>query len=445
MKTLIKRILEDMGMWATWVVIPIIVEIVPSLIQFFKLLRKKRRPQGADLPDKLPNISMIVPVYNSSATLYACIQSIADSTYPNHLIQITVVDNGSTDDSFMVFQKVQQDFTNLRLQWMNAQQGKSKALNSAIYNSTGTYIIHIDSDGVLETNALMNMVIAFENDLTIDAMTGVVMTQRQKIDAVKKWGLKLLCENEYCEYAQSFLAGRNIESQSNQLFTISGAFSGFRKSSLVRTHLYNPDTVGEDTDITFQIRESLNGKVILCAEALFFVEPIEGLGKLYTQRQRWQRAEIEVAHIFKKSKIKISRFFSDFMVRRLILDHTFVFPRLIWYFAIFVLTLYNYSLTVIFGSIIVMYVLYVLNSLLNYCNVKMYLKSFTEERNYYKSKWYVMLTLPLYNFICFWIRVVGLVNTMTSPTTWKSQTFTEEIEKIAATVKNDFSFKKENK
>ncbi len=65
-----------------------------------------------------------------------------------------------------------------------------------------------------------------------------------------KW-LKLLQLNEYFEYAQSFLSGRSIENCGNRLFTMSGAFSAFRRDVLVQTFMYNVDTVGEDTDMTF--------------------------------------------------------------------------------------------------------------------------------------------------------------------------------------------------
>ena len=44
----------------------------------------------------------------------------------------------------------------------------------------------------------------------------------------------------------------NVEALNNQLFTMAGAFSGFRKEVLVNTYLYNTDTVGEDTDRLFK-------------------------------------------------------------------------------------------------------------------------------------------------------------------------------------------------
>ncbi|NEQ16870.1 MAG: glycosyltransferase, partial [Moorea sp. SIO3E2] len=46
---------------------------------------------------KLPTISIVVPNYNSGATIGATLQSLIDQNYPK--LEIIVVDGGSTDNS----------------------------------------------------------------------------------------------------------------------------------------------------------------------------------------------------------------------------------------------------------------------------------------------------------------------------------------------------------
>ena len=111
---------------------------------------------------------------------------------------------------------------------MNSKQGKSKALNLALYNSYGKYIIHIDSDGVLHKDAIKNMVNLFERHKKVDCLTGVVLTNPQMIDETKGFFLRLLRKIEFFEYCQAFLAGRNFEAEFNSIYTLSGAFSAFR-------------------------------------------------------------------------------------------------------------------------------------------------------------------------------------------------------------------------
>ena len=86
--------------------------------------------------------------------------------------------------------------------------------------------------------------------------------------------------------------------------------------------MYNTDTVCEDTHITFQMRELQNERVEICENALFFVDPIESVNKLYVQRQRWQRGSLEVARMFLNKDFRLGRVLKDVNVKTLLYDHT---------------------------------------------------------------------------------------------------------------------------
>jgi glycosyltransferase involved in cell wall biosynthesis len=45
----------------------------------------------------LPKISLIIPAFNEEKTLPACLASLTEADYPKELVEIIVVDNGSTD------------------------------------------------------------------------------------------------------------------------------------------------------------------------------------------------------------------------------------------------------------------------------------------------------------------------------------------------------------
>lgn len=429
--------LFKMGFWLTWAMIPIVVEIIPAFISGIQLFFKSLHKEKLTMPDKMPFISLMVPVYNSEATLFNCIRSIHDSTYPTELVQVILADNQSTDDSFSVFAHAQNQFSDMNMQLIHTERGKASALNAAIYTSIGTYVINIDSDGVLEKHALMNMVLQFENDYNIAALTGTILPQRQLLKKKKPWYLKLLQRNEYLEYAQAFLSGRTMESKNNRLFTMSGAFSAFRKETLLNTFMYDTETIGEDTDMTFQIRDKLKRKVAICASAIFYIEPIPSLGNLYTQRQRWQRGELEVVHQHAR-EVNIRNFFKDFLIRRLLIDHTFLFPKMIWMCASVALLFFRYSAIMMGMSYVAIYILYILVSLLNFVCVRLLLRDFPEENKFYGSQWWVILTLPMYNFICSIIRFIGTINGMTEISTWNLERFDQEAEGVETVVKSDF-------
>lgn len=382
-------------------------------------------------------MTIIVPVYNSEDTLFDCIRSIDRQTYPKQAMQIILANNQSTDDSFGAYARAQDAFPNLFLRYVNTDKGKARALNAAIYESIGSYVINIDSDGLLEPNAVKNMVLRFESDNSIAAMTGAVLPQRQLVQQVSGWWHRLLAKNEYYEYAQAFLSGRTIESFRDQLFTMSGAFSAFRREVLMETFLYDTDTIGEDTDMTFQIRTRLGKKVVICANAIFYVEPISGFAELYTQRQRWQRGELEVAQNYMAQTASLRGFFKDFLVRRIMIDHTFTFPRMIWTFATLVLIAFGYSTLVVGLSYLLIYGLYVLVGVINFISVGILLKPYPAERRFYSRLWWLTLTLPIYMFLTGWIRLVGVINAMTTHATWRMRGFSEEWHQLIAVLRDD--------
>lgn len=426
--------------WMGWIIIPLIMEILPAIGGFFILLKKKLYQKIIKNESFAPEITLIIPVYNSADSLRACLESVYQSDYPVRLMDVLLINNESTDNSFDVFTQCQAEFKDLPMTWLNASQGKAKALNLALFNSHGKYIIHIDSDGKLHKDAIKNMAERFEQEPDTVCLTGAILTDMDEIEKTKGFIFKLIRRCEFFEYCQSFLVGRNIESEFNNIYTLSGAFSAFRKSVILKSQMYNSSTVSEDTQVTFQMRDK--GKVRLCENAFFFVDPIENYNKLYTQRQRWQRGEIEVSHMFLKNNLNVAGIFTNFMVRVLLFDHTFAFPRLIWFFALIFLIFLNYPISLVLGSAVIIYMLYFLSMLLFCLNVIVYLSSVKDILKYYRSKWYTIIILPAFNFAVFWIRFAGIINCIRSEGNWKTTTMTEEWIKIKNAVDDDLHLPK---
>lgn len=429
------QVVIQMGFWTAWLVIPAVFELSPAIVAFFRNHFSKISSKQEYHPGRMPQLTVIVPIYNSGDTLYDCLKSIAESNYPKHLISIICTNNKSTDNSFEVYKQAQMDFRNVRMQWLEANQGKAKALNTAIYGSTGDYVFTIDSDGTLSKDALLNMAVNFNKHPEVMAQTGTILSNNELIKNSKKH--RLLRLEEYYEYAIAFLAGRTVESKDDQIFTMSGAFSAFRRSALMQSRLYNVETVGEDTDMTFQIRYYLKGRVMLCPNAIFYVEPISDWDELYVQRQRWQRGEIEVIRTFLSEKLNLKRIWSNFIVRRLLVDHTVAFLKVIWLFAIFVLIPFGYSPILIVMSLLLMYLLYLFIGFLNFTNVMHYLKFDPIERKYFRNHWWITFMMPIYNLIVSFFRVMGVINTMLKSGKWQTDNFKSEYLAAKKVIKQD--------
>ena len=99
----------------------------------------------------LPKISVIVPVYNTEAYLERCLQSVVSQTWEN--TEIILVDDGSKDGSGACCdQWREKDGRILVIHKENG--GLGLARNSGLEVASGDYVIFVDSDDYLETDAL---------------------------------------------------------------------------------------------------------------------------------------------------------------------------------------------------------------------------------------------------------------------------------------------------
>lgn len=111
-------------------------------------------------------ISVIMPVYNVSNYLENAINSIKNQTFKD--VEIICVNDGSTDNSLDVLNKIRKDSDNLVI--VNQENsGPGIARNMGIDYATGEYIAFLDSDDIfLDENALEIMYnTAKENDANL--------------------------------------------------------------------------------------------------------------------------------------------------------------------------------------------------------------------------------------------------------------------------------------
>lgn len=98
-----------------------------------------------------PEFSIIVPAYNQASYLGAAIESVLIQEYGR--FELLIVDDGSTDKTT----RIAQSYVDKRIRCLYQQNaGLSAARNTGIANSTGRYLIFLDSDDFLEPHALLH-------------------------------------------------------------------------------------------------------------------------------------------------------------------------------------------------------------------------------------------------------------------------------------------------
>lgn len=104
----------------------------------------------------MDKVTIIIPFYNSEAHLKRCIESAINQDY--HNIEIVMVDDGSTDESYTISKGYELLFpTKCRTIRKEYNQGPSVARNSGLKVSTGEWIVFLDSDDWLEENYVSQM------------------------------------------------------------------------------------------------------------------------------------------------------------------------------------------------------------------------------------------------------------------------------------------------
>jgi len=101
-------------------------------------------------------ISIIIPTFNRVCLIGETLDSVLAQTYLNW--ECIVVDDGSTDGTIQIIQDYCAKDT--RFKYYDRPEGRPKGANACrnigIHNSTGEYVIFLDSDDILELNCLKN-------------------------------------------------------------------------------------------------------------------------------------------------------------------------------------------------------------------------------------------------------------------------------------------------
>ena len=111
-------------------------------------------------------LSVCISVHNTEKYLPRCLDSILRQTYKN--LEIVLVDNGSTDNSYNVMKNYIQTYPDKIRIYRQKDKGLAQGRNTGIINSNGDFITFLDADDYVENNAyekMMSKIIKDESDI----------------------------------------------------------------------------------------------------------------------------------------------------------------------------------------------------------------------------------------------------------------------------------------
>ena len=111
------------------------------------------------------SVSVLIPTYNYAERIIEAIKSVLNQRYPSSLIEIIVVDDGSTDNTQEVLNEL---VDNKSIKYFyQSNQGKASATIKAIKESTGDIIFCLDADDSFLPGKIQKTVEIFEQNYSV--------------------------------------------------------------------------------------------------------------------------------------------------------------------------------------------------------------------------------------------------------------------------------------
>jgi cellulose synthase/poly-beta-1,6-N-acetylglucosamine synthase-like glycosyltransferase len=274
-----------------------------------------------------PPITMLVPAHNEEGSIRASVKPLLALDYPE--LQIVVINDGSADSTL---EQLVQGFAlreinalyvahvpsaplralyrsthHPRLLVVDKAAGGSKAdaLNAGLNAATSPYVCVVDSDSVLESDALLRimMPILSESEKVVCAGGIVRVLNGSKIQDGRMTQVRLprkpLEVIQVVEYLRAFLIGREAWAKLNMLTIISGAFGVFRTDLMRAIGGYRASSIGEDFDLVARMHRHMleqrqEYRVQFVPDPVCWTEVPSDARSLGRQRARWQKGLLDV-------------------------------------------------------------------------------------------------------------------------------------------------------
>ena len=249
------------------------------------------RPFKPATYESAPTMTVVIPAYNEGALVEQSIDSVAAARYPHGRLEILVVDDGSTDDTWTYIQRAAARHPGLvTAVQFERNQGKRAALAAGFRAARGTVLVTIDSDSVIETDALLAMAGPFR-DPRVGAVAGKVAALNRDQGVIPRM--------LHVRFVLSFDFQRSVQSTYRTVYCCPGALAAYRANImseilepwLAQRFLGVSCTIGEDRALTNAILERGYDTVYQGSAVVHTLVP-DTYAKLCKMYLRWERSNV---------------------------------------------------------------------------------------------------------------------------------------------------------
>jgi hyaluronan synthase len=234
-----------------------------------------------------PTVAVVMPAFNEQDAVANSIRALLAVDYPHEKLDVVVVNDGSTDGTLQQIRSVADGDPRVRVIDFPENRGKRAAMAAGIRSTDADVIAFVDSDSVLERNALRVIVQGFG-----EARVGAIAGHADVMNPRESWITRM----QAVRYFVAFRVCKAAESIFGAVTCCSGCFSAYRREAIIpaleawehQTFLNRPATYGDDRSLTnFVLRD---WKVRYESRALSHTIVPADFRLFLRQQLRWKRS-----------------------------------------------------------------------------------------------------------------------------------------------------------
>lgn len=208
------------------------------------------------------DVSIVIPTHNSSGTLRACLETVKNQNYP--LLEVIVAENFSEDETI----NIAREFGTTIIEHCGRRGNPGSARNVGIVQSSGRYVLLLDSDEILAEDVVQSCVKLHKKE-----NVGMVKIPLLFV-GTDFWG-KCSAFWKNCNYL--------VNKQ-----TIGSVPRFFVKEVILRAGLFNEDLIiGEDWELYARLKRT-GVKEAYCNSSMLHLEA-SSIGKIMAKELHYSR------------------------------------------------------------------------------------------------------------------------------------------------------------
>lgn len=171
----------------------------------------------SNIPEDVPDVTVIIPAYNSEGCIGQCVESVLASRFPAGKMEVICIDNNSSDGTLGVLQSFGSAIKLLR----EPKRGAGAARNAGLHKALGTFVAFTDADCTVASDWLANILAPLRSDQAC-AVGGRILS-RPEAGPVERFGELIHDHQHAIEVVKPpYVISMNMASRLDLLLSLGG-------------------------------------------------------------------------------------------------------------------------------------------------------------------------------------------------------------------------------